>query len=128
MNWHEIITWIVGIIGTIGGVGGLVTLYNAKSNKDTIDINNFHSLIEEERTERKNLLEEYHKYKEEVNKKISAVKLEFEELKQDNQNQLKAIYQGYRCTLPKKLSDCPVIRMFQENCMCEDCREDCKTN
>ena len=54
MDW---VTILVSVIGAIGGIGGIVTIYHAKSNKDAIDIQNFHSLIEEERTERKQLKE-----------------------------------------------------------------------
>ena len=118
MNWVEV---VVMVIGAIGGTTGIISLYHAKSKKDTIDISNFHSLLEEERTERKNLIEEYHNYKEQVDIKVSSVKEEFDELKKENQRMIKSIYQAYRCTLPDKMSDCPVIQMFQDNCACEEC-------
>ena len=60
MEWYNV---LVLIVGAFGGVGGFISIYNAKSNKDSIDIKNFHSLLEEERTERKNLANEYHEYK-----------------------------------------------------------------
>lgn len=123
MEWHEVGTWAVGVFGGIGGISGVISWYNAKSNKDTIDINNFHSLIEEERRERELLRKEYYQYKEEVNKKIASVKREFDALKEENQKKERAILQAYRCPLPKKLLDCPVIRMFQEECSCGECEE-----
>ena len=118
MEWYNV---IVVILGALGGIGGVISLYHAKSNKDTIDISNFHSLIEEERSERKNLIEEYHSYKNIVDKKVSSVKEEFESLKQENQRMLKSIYQAYRCKLPEKLHECPVIKTFEEGCECDDC-------
>lgn len=118
MNWVEV---FVMVLGAVGGTTGIISIYHAKSKKDTIDISNFHSLIEEERTERKNLANEYHEYKDIVDKKVASVKKEFEELKAENQKMLKSIYQAYRCKLPDKLSDCPVIRMFTEDCACDDC-------
>lgn len=124
MEWYEYATWVVGLFGGLGGVSGAISWYNAKSNKDTIDISNFHSLIEEERKERELLRKEHYQYKEEVNKKIASVKKEFEALKEDNQKKERAILQAYRCTLPKKLLDCPVIRMFQETCCRADCDEE----
>jgi hypothetical protein len=127
MEWYEYATWVVGLFGGLGGVSGAISWYNAKSNKDTIDISNFHSLIEEERRERELLRKEHYQYKEEVNKKIASVKKEFEALKEDNQKKERAILQAYRCTLPKKLMDCPVIRMFQEGCACIDCDEEEET-
>lgn len=125
MEWYEIGTWIVGLVGGIGGVGSIVTLYTAKSNKKRIDIENFHSLIEEERKERELLRKEYHDYKEEVNEKIASVKKEFNDLKKKNEGYLSAIYQGYRCTLPEKIMDCPVISMFTKGCFCDgSCAEE----
>lgn len=60
MAWYEI---LVLILGGFGGVSGFISLYTAKSNKDTIDINNLHSIIEEERKEREDLAKEYYQYR-----------------------------------------------------------------
>lgn len=118
MEWYNIVALI---LAALGGVGGLISLYHAKSKKDTIDISNFHSLIEEERTERKNLSKEYREYKEIVERKVDSVKKEFDELKQENQKMLRSIYQAYRCKLPEKLHDCPVIKAFTTDCDCDEC-------
>ena len=115
MNWVDIITMIVG---AFGGIGGAVTLYNAKSNRQTIDISNLHSLIEEERIERQNLAEEYQAYKTEVHNKVEEMKKDFEEMRQENQKMLRAIYQAYRCRFPEETNDCPVIKMFQNCAAC----------
>lgn len=116
MNWYEV---IVMVVGAFGGVTGLLSLYTAKSKKDTIDISNMRSLIEEERTERQNLSREYHEYKDSVTRKVESVKEEFDALKQENQKMLRAIYQAYRCRFPEETNDCPVIQMFQN---CQECK------
>lgn len=122
MEWYNILVLILGGFGGISGiVGGVVTMYNAKSNKDTIDISNFHSLIEDERTERTLLAKEYHDYKNVVDIRVAEVKKEFELLKEENQKMLRSIYQAYRCKLPPKMSDCPVIKMFTDETMCDEC-------
>lgn len=119
MEWYNV---LVLIVGAFGGVGGFISIYNAKSNKDSIDIKNFHSLLEEERIERKNLANEYHEYKNVVERKVETVKIEFEKLRQDNQKMLKSIYQAYRCRLPEKMHDCPVIAAFNNDCVCDGCK------
>lgn len=125
MAWYEIVGLLLGAVGGISGiVGGFITMYNAKSNKDTIDISNFHSLIEEERTERKNLAQEYHEYKGIVERKVESVKKEFEDLRHENQRMLKSIYQAYRCKLPERMHDCPVIKAFNNDCVCEGCHSE----
>ena len=118
MEWYH----IIGVVlGAFGGVSGMISLYTAKSNKDTIDIKNLHSIIEDERKERENLSKEYYQYRQFVDQKVASVKKDFEELKSENKKMIKAIYQAYRCTLPEKMHDCPVIKTFEDSCRCEDC-------
>ena len=121
MEWYNI---LVLILGGFGGISGVISLYHAKSNKDTIDIKNLHSIIEEERKEREDLSKEYYQYRQLVDQKVASVKKDFEELKAENKKMIKAIYQAYRCTLPEKMHDCPVIKSFEDSCRCEDCIND----
>ena len=121
MEWYNI---LVLLLGGFGGISGVISLYHAKSNKDTIDIKNLHSIIEEERKERENLTKEYYQYRQFVDQKVASVKKDFEELKAENKKMIKAIYQAYRCTLPEKLHDCPVIKTFEDSCRCEECISD----
>ena len=109
MEWYNI---IVLLLSTVGGVGGLISMYHAKSNKDTIDISNFQRLIEEEREERRLLKEEYRGYKETVERKVEKVKADVEKMQRDNQSMITSIYQAYKCKFPQKLHDCPVVKMF----------------
>lgn len=118
MVWYEIVGTIVGVFG---GGAGLISIYHARAKKDTLEISNFHSLIEEERREREILREEYHDYKVEVNNKVAEVKKEVEAIKEERNNFLMAIYQGFRCPLPKTTEDCPVIKAFKECDFCDAC-------
>jgi DNA-binding transcriptional MerR regulator len=119
MSWYEIVAMMLGG----GAVSGVLALYNAKSNKTTVDISNLRAMIEEERKEREILKEEYKEYKIAVNEKVESVKRSFEELKQENQKMVTAILQAYRCKLPERIKDCPVIRAFNEKNECIDCNE-----
>ena len=121
MEWYNI---LVLLLGGFGGISGVISLYHAKSNKDTIDIKNLHSIIEEERKERENLSKEYYQYRQFVDKKVESVKKDFEELKAENKKMIKAIYQAYRCTFPEKMHDCPVIKTFEDSCRCDECMSD----
>lgn len=140
MDWGSIILALIGsgVISTI--VTAIFDLVRQKreqrakerereSKTDTIDIDNFHKLIEEEREERALLRKEYSEYKEEVNKRVAEVKEEMrqereemrrerEEMRQENNDMMSAILQGYRCRLPAKPDDCPVIKRFKE---CANC-------
>ena len=121
MEWYNI---LVLILGGFGGISGVISLYHAKSNKDTIDIKNLHSIIEEERKEREDLTKEYYQYRQFVDKKVDSVKKDFEELKAAKKKMIKAIYQAYRCKLPEKMHDCPVIKSFEDSCRCDECVND----
>jgi uncharacterized membrane protein (DUF106 family) len=110
MDWYNILSII---LGALGGAG--VSLYTAKSNKDTIDISNFQRLIEEEREERRILKEEYREYKETVDKKVEKVKTDFNRLQSDNKKMITSIFQAYKCNLPDKIQDCPVVKFIVRN-------------
>lgn len=118
MEWYNV---LVGIVGILGGGAGLISIYHAKVKKDSMEIENFHSLIEEERKEREILRTEYREYKEEVNVKVAEVKKEVEAIKEERNNFLMAIYQGFRCPLPPTTDQCPVIKAFKECDFCDAC-------
>lgn len=119
-QWIDI---LAVFLGAIGGTGGIISIYHAKSKKDSIDIQNFHALIEEERKERNILVDEHKAYKEEVDKKVAQVKKDFEDLRSENQRMLRAIYQAYRCRFPEDIDDCPVISMFNhDGTTCRTCK------
>lgn len=132
MEWYNILSIV---LGAIGGTGGLVALYHAKAKKDTIDISNMqqmldesHKMYDEMKTEKNEINEDYKSYKEETMQYIQEFKQRFNALETRMENaenevfKLKgAIYQGYRCKLPKQIEDCPVIKAFQNICSCEEC-------
>lgn len=115
MEWYHILSIVLGAIGGIGGISGGISIYHAKSNKQSIDIDNLRDIIEEERTERKNLRAEYDGYKKSVDERIIMFKKEFADMKETNINYLKAIQRAYSCKLPAKIEDCPVIKEFNES-------------
>lgn len=118
MEWYNI---LIGIVGAIGGVSGVVSLYNAKSNKTTVDISNYQQLLEDIRKERDDARAENENYHKQVHDRVEEVKLEFEKLKKENEEFKKSILQAYRCPLPARLEDCPVIKIYeaieQHNCL-----------
>lgn len=112
MEWYNI---LLLIFGGVGGTSGVISWYNAKSNKQSIDISNLSAIIQEERHERQQLRKEYDEYKASVDERIRMFKKEFEQIKEDNHKYTLAIYEAYRCTFPKKVCDCPVIRAINKD-------------
>lgn len=114
MNWYEI---AVMLLGGGGVVSGILALYNAKSNKTTVDISNLRSLIEEERNERQALAKELADYKVEARGEIAN-------LRGKVMHMTEAIYMAYRCRFPETMMDCPVIRAYETCSECKRKKED----
>lgn len=131
MEWYEIVTIV---LGALGGIGGLVSLYKAKAEKTTIDVNNMqemlneaHKMYDEMKGEKELVNKEFHDYKEENMKYITEFKERFRQVENRLERteeavfQLKgAIYRGYRCKFPTNIEDCPVIKEY-EKVQCEKC-------
>lgn len=114
MNWYEI---AVMLLGGGGVVSGVLALYNAKSNKTTVDISNLKALIEEERKERQALAKELADYKVEARGEIGSLRSRVTHMTE-------AIYMAYRCRFPEVMADCPVIRAYEACSECERKQED----
>lgn len=124
MEWYNILSIV---LGSVGGVGGLVTafisFYNAKPNKDALEIDNYHKLLEEEREERELVRQEFKEYKEEVAKYKQFFKEKYDALQSKNDRLEDAINLGYKCPLIKEASECVIIRQVE----IIDCNK-CQTN
>lgn len=132
MEWHQI---LVLVLGGFGGATGLVSLFHAKSKKDTIDIGNMqqmlneaHKMYDDMKTEKEAGQEEFRSFKETNNKYIAEFKERFAKLEKRLDNaedavfHLKgAVYQGYRCKFPTRIEDCPVIKEYEKS-HCEECK------
>jgi hypothetical protein len=122
MEWYNILSIVLGSVGGIGGITtAIIAVYNAKPNKDKIDIENYHSLLTEEREERELVRKEFREYKEEVAKYKQFFKEKFDALQKHNDKLEDAINLGYKCPLIKEASDCVIIRQV-EVIECNKCK------
>jgi hypothetical protein len=114
MEWYNILSIVLGSVGGIGGITtAIIAIYNAKPNKDKIDIENYHSLLAEEREERELVRKEFKEYKEEVAKYKQFFKEKYDALQTRNEKLEDAINLGYKCPLIKEASDCVIIRQVE---------------
>lgn len=123
MMWYEIFIAIIGSVGGVGGIGAfIITIYNAKSNKTTIDIGNVTKMLDESREEREELRKSHREYVEEVDARIGKFEQTIEKMDRTNRAQTIAIYSAYRCKLPERIEDCPVLEKYVVgNTTCVDC-------
>lgn len=134
MEWYEI---LISAIATLGGVGGIVSIYKAKPEKTSIEVQNMKEMLDEAHKMFNSMKEEKdaeHKEFEEYKKTNMAYVSEFKErFKQVEERLDKAeqfvftlksvIYRGYRCPFPPQVEDCPIIKAYNRE-GCEDCLEE----
>ena len=124
MEWYEI---LISAVATLGGVGGFVSIYKAKPEKTSIEVQNMKEMLSEAhkmyggaRTETKELREEFSKYKEENMMYVSEFKKRFAKIEDRLEKAELAVYQGYRCPFPPKVADCPVLKEYEKS-NCDEC-------
>ena len=125
MEWYEI---LISAVATLGGVGGFVSIYKAKPEKTSIEVQNMkemldeaHKMYDDARTETKELREEFSEYKKENMGYIAEFKERFAKVEGRLEKTELAVYQGYRCPFPPKVADCPVLKEYEKG-NCEECK------
>lgn len=131
MEWYNI---VLTVVGALGGTAGLISIYKAKPEKTSIEVQNMKEMLDEAhkmfntmKEEKEAEHEEFEAYKATNMKYITEFKQRFEKVEkrldkaEDTVFQLKgAINRGYRCKFPENIEDCPVIKEY-EKIHCEDC-------
>lgn len=125
MEWYEI---LISAVATLGGVGGFISIYKAKPEKTSIEVQNMkemlseaHKMYEGARKETNELREEFSKYKKENMAYVAEFKNRFAKIEGRLEKTELAVYQAYRCPFPPKVADCPVLKEYEKG-NCEECK------
>lgn len=121
MNWIEIIGLIGGGAGIVALIKAGIDVYNARPNRDKLEVDVLNAVIDRLDKELERKAQEFNAYKQQVNERVSEVKLEVLAERRENANFRMAIYQAYRCKFPDTPSECPVIAAFESGGKCEGC-------
>ena len=119
MEWYNILTIV---LGAFGGVSGIISIYNAKSNKDTIDITNLSNMLDEARKERDIMKQEHAEMKKDMEQHLDSLKEELANIEERERKHLASIYRAYRCPLYDRQDQCPVLNTFDES-ECDTCTD-----
>ena len=119
MEWYNILTIV---LGAFGGVSGIISIYNAKSNKDTIDITNLSNMLDEARKERDIMKQEHAEMKKDMQEHLDSLKEELLNIEERERKHLASIYRAYRCPLYDSQDQCPVLTTFDDN-ECDTCTD-----
>ena len=108
MEWYEI---IISAVATLGGVGGFISIYKAKPEKTSIEVQNMKEMLgeahkmfdkmKEEKEAEHNEFEEYKKnnmtYIAEFKERFQKVEDRLDKAEQFVFTLKSVIYRGYRC-------------------------------
>ena len=121
MNWTDILGLIGGGAGIVALIKAGIDIYNARPNRDKLELDVLNSVIERLDKELARKDAEFTNYKRDVSDRVAEVKEEVMAERRENANFRMAIYQAYRCKLPQTPSECPVIAAFEAGERCEGC-------
>ena len=131
MEWYEI---VISAVATLGGVGGFISIYKAKPEKTSIEVQNMKEMlgeahkmfdkIKEEKEAEHEAFEEYKKnnmeYVAEFKERFQKVEDRLDKAEQFVFTLKSAIYRGYRCPYPPNIEDCPIIKAYKGE-GCDEC-------
>lgn len=131
MEWYEI---VISAVATLGGVGGFISIYKAKPEKTSIEVQNMkemlgeaHKMFDKMKEEKEAEHEAFEEYKKNNMEYVAEFKERFQKVEDrlDKAEQFvftlkSVIYRGYRCPYPPKVEDCPIIKAYKGE-GCEEC-------
>lgn len=120
------------IFGGGGLIAGIISLYHAKSQKNTMDAETFKKFFDESEERYKGEFERYSKelerakqereeakkssneYRTTTDKKIDELNKKMDAMQKKNTIKVRAINSAYRCNLPANIRECPVLKTLDE--------------
>lgn len=118
MDLFSILTIVFGGGGIIAGG---ISIYTAKAKKSTIEIENFKKLFDEAQEERENIRQQHQDYMKQTDAKIERLEKKIDYSDKRNAIKMRAINSAYRCKLPEKTEDCPVLKTLNQECDSDTC-------
>lgn len=116
MEWSEIVQNVLVPVGAFLGGGWILNFYNAKPKKNSIEIENMRTVIDELQDIIKQNTESSKEYRKTTTEEINALKKEVRELSLRVDIKHEAIYASSGCKFVKKAEDCIVMQTFKEKC------------
>jgi hypothetical protein len=128
MNWTEILGLIGGGAGIVALIKAGIDIYNAKSNRTTVDISNMEKMLNDsisryERLETKfdEFQKKSHEYVEGLRGRILGIETRCQKQEERINNMEKVINLAWRCDYAPQIEDCPVIKEYERRKLCEGC-------
>ena len=128
MNWTDILGLIGGGAGIVALIKAGIDIYNAKSNRTTVDISNMEKMLNDSIARYEKLEQKFdefqnksHGYVESLRARILGIEQRCQSQEDRINNMEKVINLAWRCDYAPKIEDCPVIKEYEKRRLCEDC-------
>lgn len=128
MNWTEILGLIGGGAGIVALIKAGIDIYNAKSNRTTVDLGNMQTMLNDALKRNNDLekkfnefVEKTHGYVEELRTAIVSRDDKIDKLDERVNHMEKVINVAWRCNYPDNVEDCPVIQEYEKRHLCDEC-------
>lgn len=137
MEWIEYFKEIVLALGGLAGIAAFIkafifTKQEKKSkeienegkeiNNEGSQIENEHKIVEDYQALVNWLKDSFSEYKQEVDTRVGAVKIEVEKLKNTIDELKQIVGEAYHCPYPPSSKDCPVVKALENSKKCDECR------
>ena len=126
MVWYDILLKVLGAVGALMAGGWILNFYMAKPKKNSIEIENMKSAMNQLQEVINQLMEtnetrmkDSEAYRRETSKTIKELKDEVADLSLRVNIKHEAIYASSRCRFIENETDCIVMKTFKEKC--EEC-------
>ena len=138
MSWLEIVGAVGGSAGVVALIKAGIDIYNARSNRTSVDVQNLKEMLDEahkmfdEATERVDKLEaKMDADREKSREYIESLRDRIQHLESADRNKEqrlnvleKVVNVAWRCKYPENVDDCPVIQEYEKRKLCEGCKQE----
>lgn len=128
MNWTEILGLIGGGAGIVALIKAGIDVYNAKSNRTTVDLGNMQKMLDDalkrnDALEQKfnEFVEMTHEYIEKLRATVISRDDKIDNLDERVNHMEKVVNVAWRCKYPDNVEDCPVIQEYEKRHLCDEC-------
>lgn len=123
MEW---ISWIGGGAGIVALIKVGIDVFNAKSNRNTVDLGNMQTMLNDAIARCKALEEQRDTDRKEMHDYLTELRTTITGLTSRVNNMEKVVNVAWRCDYAPKVEDCPVVQEYEKRKLCEKCEHGVK--
>ena len=130
MDWMNFIQVGGGFAGIVALVKVGIDVFNARSNRNTVDISNLEAMLKDSMERYKNLDTKFEKFQKDSHTYVEQLRGRIVKQEEKTNNLIdrvnileKVINLAWRCKYPESIQDCPVIAEYEKR-NCGECENE----